>query len=37
MSTLVYFEPLVNSTITAFIEALDKRFADKDVSSVRND
>jgi hypothetical protein len=29
MSTLVQFEPLVNSTIVAFIEALETRFADK--------
>jgi hypothetical protein len=29
MSTLVNFEPLVDSTITAFVEALEKHFADK--------
>ncbi|KAE9372699.1 pisatin demethylase [Stipitochalara longipes BDJ] len=29
MSTIVKFEPLVTSTVTAFIEALEKRFADR--------
>jgi hypothetical protein len=29
MTTLIHFEPLVNSTITTLVEELEKRFADK--------
>jgi hypothetical protein len=35
MANIVQFEPLVNSTIRAFVEALEKRFADRgDVSGI---
>jgi hypothetical protein len=35
MTNIVQFEPLVNSTITAFVKALEKRFVDRgDVSEI---